>query len=136
MRILFLGDVVGRTGRDTVAAALPGLRTRLRIDLYRRLAMADTVLKLKEIEADLRDRFGKFGDEVRALLLVTDIRIRAEQKGIISVETDSSRLKCVRNSARRDDFVMINTRFPRLIAPKPLSRLKEILTFLGNLSSS
>ncbi len=33
MRILFLGDVVGRTGRDTVAAALPGLRTRLRIDL-------------------------------------------------------------------------------------------------------
>jgi len=33
MRILFLGDVVGRTGRDTVAAALPGLRSALRIDL-------------------------------------------------------------------------------------------------------
>ena len=33
MRILFLGDVVGRTGRDTVAASLPGLRERLRIDL-------------------------------------------------------------------------------------------------------
>ena len=33
MRILFLGDVVGRTGRDTVAAALPNLRSRLRIDL-------------------------------------------------------------------------------------------------------
>jgi 2',3'-cyclic-nucleotide 2'-phosphodiesterase len=33
MRILFLGDVVGRTGRDTVAAALPDLRTALRIDL-------------------------------------------------------------------------------------------------------
>jgi hypothetical protein len=33
MRILFLGDVVGRTGRDTVAAALPELRTRLHIDL-------------------------------------------------------------------------------------------------------
>ena len=33
MRILFLGDVVGRTGRDTVVAALPDLRTRLRIDL-------------------------------------------------------------------------------------------------------
>ena len=107
--------------------------TRLRIDLYRRLAMADSPLKLKEIESDLRDRFGKFGDEVRALLLVTDIRIRAEQKGIISVETDSSRLKCVRNSGRRDDFVMLGARFPRLVAPKPLARLKEILTFLGNL---
>ena len=33
MRILFLGDVVGRTGRDAVAAALPDLRQRLRTDL-------------------------------------------------------------------------------------------------------
>ena len=33
MRILFLGDVVGRTGRDAVVAALPSLRTRLRTDL-------------------------------------------------------------------------------------------------------
>jgi metallophosphoesterase (TIGR00282 family) len=33
MRILFLGDVVGRTGRESVAAALPGLRDALRIDL-------------------------------------------------------------------------------------------------------
>src|ERR1700744_4755925 len=33
MRILFIGDVVGRTGREAVAAALPDLRARLRIDL-------------------------------------------------------------------------------------------------------
>jgi hypothetical protein len=33
MRILFLGDVVGRTGREAVTAALPGLRRALRIDL-------------------------------------------------------------------------------------------------------
>lgn len=33
MRILFIGDVVGRTGRETVAAMLPNLRERLRIDL-------------------------------------------------------------------------------------------------------
>jgi len=35
---------------------------------------------LKQIEADLRDRFGKFGDEVKALLLVTEIRIRANKR--------------------------------------------------------
>jgi metallophosphoesterase (TIGR00282 family) len=29
MRILFLGDIVGRSGRDAVTAALPGLRRRL-----------------------------------------------------------------------------------------------------------
>ncbi len=33
MRILFLGDTVGRSGREGAAAALPGLRQRLGIDL-------------------------------------------------------------------------------------------------------
>ncbi|HVU32915.1 MAG TPA: transcription-repair coupling factor [Opitutaceae bacterium] len=109
--------------------------TRLRIDFYRKLALADAVPALKQIEADLRDRFGKYGDEVRALLLITEIRIRAEQKGIVSVETDSSRLKCLRNSGRRDDWVQVGTRFPRLTAPKPLLRLREIIAFLINLPS-
>ena len=33
MRILFIGDVVGRTGREAVASRLPALRSQLRIDL-------------------------------------------------------------------------------------------------------
>ncbi len=33
MRILFIGDVVGRSGREAVAASLPRLRETLRIDL-------------------------------------------------------------------------------------------------------
>jgi metallophosphoesterase (TIGR00282 family) len=33
LRILFLGDVLGRSGREAVAARLPGLRRDLRIDL-------------------------------------------------------------------------------------------------------
>ena len=33
MRILFVGDVVGRPGRDAVAALLPTLRDELRVDL-------------------------------------------------------------------------------------------------------
>ena len=33
MRILFLGDIVGRSGRDSVGAMLPQLREQLRIDL-------------------------------------------------------------------------------------------------------
>jgi transcription-repair coupling factor (superfamily II helicase) len=121
---------------DKIQARLPTSyigEARLRIDFYRRLAMADTPTALKQIEADLRDRFGKFGDEVRALLLVTEIRIRAEQKNIVSVETEQTRLKCLRGSGRRDDWVMLGTRFPRLTAPRPLLRLREILTFLNNL---
>ncbi len=88
---------------------------------------------LCQIEADLRDRFGKFGDEVRALLLVTEIRLRAEQKGLLSVEAESNRLKCLRNSGRRDDWVMTGSRFPRLTAPRALLRLREIIRFLNHL---
>lgn len=33
MRILFLGDVVGRSGRDALCRELPGLRARLSLDL-------------------------------------------------------------------------------------------------------
>ncbi|NCO16902.1 MAG: YmdB family metallophosphoesterase, partial [Alphaproteobacteria bacterium] len=32
MRLMYLGDVVGRSGRDAVAARLPELRTRLKLD--------------------------------------------------------------------------------------------------------
>ncbi|HEX2853493.1 MAG TPA: transcription-repair coupling factor [Opitutaceae bacterium] len=129
-------DASGAVEVPRIQARIPSTylaETRLRIDFYRKMALAESTAKLKEIEADLRDRFGKFGDEVRALLLVTEIRIRAEQKGILSVETESSRLKCLRNSGRRDDWVQVGTRFPRLTAPKPLLRLREIVSFLNNL---
>jgi transcription-repair coupling factor (superfamily II helicase) len=120
----------------TIQARLPNSyigETRLRIDFYRKLALAEDPTQLRQIEADLRDRFGKFGEEVKALLLVTEIRVRAEQKNLVSVETESSRLKCLRNSGRRDDWVQVGNRFPRLTAPKPLLRLREILAFLNNL---
>ncbi len=108
--------------------------TRLRLDFYRRLALSSSAAQLKEIESELTDRFGKFDEEVRALLQVTAIRIAAEQKGIVSVETEGSKLKLIRAGAgRRDDLVQLGGRFPRLTAPKPLARLKEILVFLGNL---
>ena len=121
---------------DRIQARIPSAyiaETRLRIDFYRKLALADALPALKQIESDLHDRFGKFGEEVKALLLVTEIRVRAEQMGIVSVETESSRLKCLRNSGTRDDWVQVGTRFPRLTAPKPLLRLREIITFLNNL---
>ena len=107
--------------------------TRLRIDVYRRLALADTVKALDQVEEELKDRFGKLPQEVRTLIHVTEIRVLAEQKGILSVESESNRLKCLRGSGQRDDWVMIASRFPRLTAPRPHLRLKEIIAFLKNL---
>ncbi len=106
---------------------------RLRIDIYRRLAIATALAEVRQVETDLKDRFGAFGEEVRALLLITEIRVRAEQKRILSVETEGNRLKCLRDSGRRDDYCMLSGRFPRLTAPTAQKRLREICTFLNNL---
>jgi len=149
---------------ETIRACLPAsyiAETRLRIDFYRRLALAGSPAALKEIAAELRDRFGKFGEPVKALIALTEIRICAEQKGILSVETEAAKLKCLRaqpitgndtapnnrferrgtsgsspNKPVERPWVQHGTRFPRLTAPKPLLRLREILTFLNNLPDS
>jgi transcription-repair coupling factor (superfamily II helicase) len=110
--------------------------TRLRIDVYRRLALAESLAGLRAIEAELRDRFGKFGDEVRALLMITEIRLRAEQKQVRIVESEGNRLKCLRRSGPHDHFILLGKRFPRLTAPRPLLRLREIAAFLNNLPES
>jgi transcription-repair coupling factor (superfamily II helicase) len=126
----------GRATLEPTQARIPKAyigETRLRIDIYRRLALADSLAALARLEEEVRDRFGAVGDEVRALLLVTEIRIRAEQKGLVSVEAESNRLKCLRNSGRPGDWVMDGARFPRLTAPQPLLRLREVIAFLKNL---
>ncbi|TVR47231.1 MAG: transcription-repair coupling factor [Puniceicoccaceae bacterium] len=127
---------IGRSACPPIEARIPHTflpDTRLRIDLYRRLAMAENRAAVRELEAAIRDRFGPPPDEVKALLLLAEIRTLAEQKNLLSVEAEGARLKCLRNSRSRDDFVMPGSRFPRLTAPKPLLRLKEVRTFLHNL---
>ena len=129
-------DRAGGPGVGRIQARMPSSyvgETRLRIDIYRRLAMADSRQAVRRIEEELRDRFGRPPAEVRTLLQVTEIRVLAEQKGILSVESESNRLKCLRGTGQRDDWVMIGTRFPRLTAPSPHLRLKEIIAFLNHL---
>ena len=123
-------------GCPPIQARIPAAyigEVRLRIDGYRRLALVANVAGLRALEAELRDRFGKIGEEVRALLLITEIRLRAEQKGVLSVETEGNRLKCLRRTGSHDHFLMMGNRFPRLTAPRPILRLREIVAFLANL---
>jgi transcription-repair coupling factor (superfamily II helicase) len=107
---------------------------RLRVDLYRRLAMADSLESVRLVARDLEDRFGPLPEPVKALVAVTEIRCLAEHRGIISVGSEGNRLKLRRASRQADDFVMLANRFPRLTARKPLLRLREIIVFLNNLN--
>ena len=115
-------------------AALPAeyiAEPRLRIDLYRRLALAEDRPAVDSIEAELADRFGPPPLPVSNLIALTRVRIAAEQVGVRRVETEGDRLIC--HLARRgqsEAFLKNGSRFPRLRARDPLKRLAEIERFL------
>jgi transcription-repair coupling factor (superfamily II helicase) len=104
--------------------------TQLRIDFYRKLALAAVPAEIDQIEETMIDRFGKLPNPVKSLLDVTKIRVFAEQIGIVSVDTDGNVLRCRKASGSIHDYLKIGNRFPRLTRSTPELRLQEIKTFL------
>jgi len=106
--------------------------TRLRLDQYRRLALAATPAETAALAAALRNRFGPLPESAQALVKLAEIRVWAEQKSLVDVATEGTRLKCQRAGGRgqNPDYVQIGNRFPRLTATQPLQRMDEIIAFL------
>ena len=98
--------------------------------------MAETPDRIRELTEDMLDRFGPHPPEVEALLRLAEIRVLAEQKGILSVVTQGDRLKCRLNRTGSDVFIKLGSRFPRLNSKNALKRLHEIIVFLRNYRSN
>ncbi len=109
--------------------------TRLRIELYRDLAMAEDLEAIQELEKSLVDRFGKYPQQVKALIQVSKIRALSELKGIDLVETEGNRLKCRLVGGKHDNFIMPGNRFPRLESKAPFKKLQNILQFINRQKS-
>jgi transcription-repair coupling factor (superfamily II helicase) len=107
--------------------------TRLRIDIFRKLAMAPTVAAVRATVAEMEDRFGKMPECAVAFAALSEIRCLAESRGVVSVETEGARLKCKRAFPAKDGGVFIKTgvNFPRLEGRTPLKRIREIKAFLS-----
>ena len=117
-----------------IEASLPAnyiTEPRLRIDIYRRFALAENSQSIRTISEEIEDRFGKRPVAVDALIELCEIRISAELAGIRRVESENERLICRYAHPKKDrEFLKIGSRFPRLTAEDPLLRLKEINKFL------
>lgn len=118
-----------------IEAALPAVyiaEPRLRIDLYRRLALAENRAAVKAIGEELADRFGKPPLPTEALLLVNEIRVIAEAAKVRRVESEGDRLICrLAHPGKSGEFLKTGTRFPRLTSKDPLLRLAEVKKFLS-----
>ncbi len=124
----------GKQKGELIEAALPAdyiAEPRLRIDFYRRLALTEKSDEVEDIAEELADRFGKLPLATKALINVSQVRVLAELAGVRRVETEGDRLICkLAQPVKNGEFLKSGTRFPRLKAKDPITRLVEIQSFL------
>lgn len=66
---------------------LPDVHTRL--VMYKRLANAQNEEALRDLQVEMIDRFGLLPEQIKNLIRVTQIKIRAEAIGIVKLEANS-----------------------------------------------
>jgi transcription-repair coupling factor (superfamily II helicase) len=97
-----------------------------RIEIYRRLAQATDKTALETLQKELRDRFGPLPPAVELLLLATELKILASDRGVSVMEVKEDKLMLT----RQGDFITLGGKFPRLTKKDVKARLKEIKKLL------
>ena len=100
-----------------------------RIQAYRKLAEVSSQEALDALRKTWRDRFGPLPAAAENLLALTEIKVAAGARKITQVETRDGKLILTRGG----EYVQIGGKFPRLAAPAPSDRLREILAMLRSL---
>jgi transcription-repair coupling factor (superfamily II helicase) len=100
--------------------------TALRIRAYRELSEITTPDHLERLRGEWRDRFGKFPPAVDNLFLLTEIKLAAAKAGITRVEVRDRKLMLT----RRGDFILVDGKFPRLVANALQEHLREVLELM------
>jgi transcription-repair coupling factor (superfamily II helicase) len=98
-----------------------------RLHFYRRLAGACAESDVRELAAELRDRFGPLPAPLDRLLRLARLRIIASARGIESVETEGDRAILM----RRGEPVISGGRIPRLRAKSIGAKLDELLKLVA-----
>jgi transcription-repair coupling factor (superfamily II helicase) len=117
----------------TAAATFPVAyisQAQHRIDIHRKLAQATDDAALRELKNELRDRFGPLPASAELLLKVSELKLLAAEKGVTLIETKGDKLMLT----RRNDYLMMNGKFPRFTRTTPSARLGEIKRMLLSLS--
>jgi transcription-repair coupling factor (superfamily II helicase) len=100
-----------------------------RIEAYRKLAQAETKADVDALARELKDRYGKPPKPVELLLLATELKLLAGERGLDAIETKAGKLML----HRRGDYIKLGGKFPRLTKTEPLALLKEIKRLLLSL---
>jgi len=121
-----------KTPEERAPAFLPTIyiaESQPRIQAYRKLAEVTTQEHLDTLRKTWRDRFGPLPEAAENLLVMTEIKLAASTRRITQVEAREGKLILTRGG----DFVQIGGKFPRLTAPEPSARLREMLAMIRSL---
>jgi transcription-repair coupling factor (superfamily II helicase) len=99
---------------------------RHRIEIYRKLAQASEKTALKDLEKELRDRFGPLPPPVELLLQIAELKVLAAEKSVTAIEVSNDKLMLTRSG----DYITLGGKFPRLAKKDAKARLKEIKKLL------
>ncbi len=104
---------------------------RLRVSMYRRMAETGFVKEVRSLRRTFRDRFGPIPPECNRLLKLAELRILAAEHGIASVQVEDSKIMLKRG----EDYLMHESRFPRLTSGSPDTRLDELLAYVRRMNT-
>ncbi|QKI89259.1 transcription-repair coupling factor [Thiomicrorhabdus xiamenensis] len=104
---------------------LPDVHSRL--VLYKRLASAETLESLRDLEVEMIDRFGLLPFQVKNLIAVTEIKLLVEPLGIIKIDASEAMIRIVFNEQPDIDplkLIQLIQKHPKNYQMKGQSELK------------
>ena len=104
-------------GGEKVSAYIPASyipQTRLRLDIYRQLAMAASMAEIDSRMREIIDRFGRPPKEVGYLIGVSRVRVLAESAGFTELKTEGKILKLGERAGENFRYFKLNGNFLRL----------------------
>ena len=101
----------------------------VRLDLFRRLSMVKSVEELEKLSEELKDRFGQLPKSAETLLDMAEIKLRAHERGIDTVELSGETLVVRRQGKVYNPF----GKFPKIQTKDPKEMALSILAFLSRI---
>lgn len=90
-----------------------------RFDIYRRLSNAQSNEDVKNIEEELRDRFGPLPQEAQELIELSNIRILCQQVGIESIVTSRDSLRLIGAELPQSKQIRLKRLYPDSLYKPP-----------------
>ena len=101
----------------------------VRLDLFRRLSMVKSAEELEKLAEELKDRFGQLPKSAETLLDMAEIKLRAHERGIDTVELSGETLVVRRQGKIYNPF----GKFPKIQTKDPKEMALSILAFLSRI---